>query len=255
MSSCRGPAEAESPVAQRDCSDVPIEVTVVVAAFNELQSVELVIEGVRAELTRLAIPGEILVIDDGSTDGTQAIVSRLASTLPEVRCIRHESNCGLGAVYRTGLQNASGRFVTFMPADGQFPASNLAILLSAARDQDAVFGYLETRRDGMVAALLSLVERAMYRLVVGPMPRFQGLLIIRTDVLAGIRLTSTGRGWGIIMELVARLYQGGYRTTSVLTEVVPREHGRSKVRNLRTITANLRDLSLMRGNLRRSAHE
>ena len=239
-------AARASDAAHGDRSGGTIDVTVVVAAYNEMHSVERVLEDVRDELSRLALRGEILVVDDGSTDGTHAVIARIATRVPEVRSIRHESNRGLGAVYRTGLQEAAGRYVTFMPADGQFPASNLAVLMPAARDHDAVFGYLATRRDGIFAASLSLVERVVYRVVIGSMPRFQGMLVIRTEVLAGIPLASTGRGWGIIMELVARLHQGPYRTVSVLTEVVPRQHGRSKVRNLRTIAANVRDLWRMR---------
>ena len=250
--------EALAPGLEPDLSKAAEEsglmISVVVMAYNEVGTAVNFVDEVRAELNSLGVSWELLAVDDCSTDGTREALLRAADRIAEMRVVSHASNLGLGAVYRTGLREAAGAFITFFPADAQFPASNLSVLWKAAADQDAVFGYLEDRRDGWAAVALSSIERMLYRIIVGPLPRFQGVLMVRRGILSDFSLVSSGRGWGILMELAARLHQGSYRSQSVLTTIVPRRSGESKVRNLRTIMANMRDLLLLRFALSRKPY-
>ena len=81
---------------------------------------------------------------------------------------------------------------------------------------------------------------------VGPLPRFQGILMFRRTVCERIPLTSVGRGWAVLMELIVRASQAGYRMRSVPIELRPRRSGSSKVQNLRTISSNLRQVLTLR---------
>jgi glycosyltransferase involved in cell wall biosynthesis len=219
------------------------ELTVVVMSFNEEANLPAVIGDIRQQLEALTPHHEILIVDDGSTDGTPAIASRLQEMDARIRCVTHTPNRGLGEVYRTGFEQARGAVVTFLPADGQFPASNLGPLYAAMGDRDAVFGNIRQRPDGRFASLLSTAERLLYRIVVGDSPRFQGLFMIRRSALTGLKFVSGGgRGWGIVMELVLLLQRGGYHLGEVAAEVRPRLSGKSKVTNVRTIWANFRQL-------------
>jgi len=218
-------------------------------AYNECDSIPGVVADVLSELARLGISFEVLVVDDGSSDGTGDAAGACGGSTRGLRVIRHLTNGGLGSVYRTGLAKASGTFLTFIPADGQFPAFNIGRLYARAPACDAVFGYYEGRRDGLLAEVLSCGERFLYTAIVGRMPRFQGMVMIRRSLLSEITLTSAGRGWGVLMELVLRIHRAGYRTDSVSTVVVPRKSGRSKVRNLRTILANLSEMFALRKQL------
>jgi hypothetical protein len=83
------------------------------------------------------------------------------------------------------------------------------------------------------------------------MPRFQGVFMVRRSLLAGLALETTGRGWGVVMEMVMKIFRGGHRVVSVPTEVRPRRSGRSKVNNLRTIWINLRQALELRRTLAR----
>lgn len=222
------------------------EVSVVVMAYNEAGSLEETVEELLDTLQREAPDHELLIVDDGSTDATGRIAVTLAETHHTVRVIHHQYNLGLGGVYRTGFEAATGRRITFFPADGQFPPTILAQFLPHAKEYDLVLGYAGARPDGPVAAILSAGERLLYRALIGRVPRFQGVFMVDREALDRLSLTSTGRGWAIVMEMILRAQRAGCRIVSVPTPMRPRRHGTSKVRNLSTTWANLRQLLVLR---------
>jgi len=224
-------------------------VSVVVMAYNEREGLAPVVEELRAVLEGMGTDHEILIVDDGSADGTGAEADRLASRIRSVRAVHHGVNSGLGGVYRTGLAEAQMELVTFWPADGQFPAAILEDLIPMMRDRDLVLGYLSGSDRTPIARILSAGERLLYRALFGPMPRFQGVFVLRRDLLRGIELVSRGRGWAVCMELIIRISRGGHRIASVPTAVRPRRAGASKVNNLRAIASNLRQVLELRARL------
>ncbi len=223
-------------------SGQPPEISVVLMAFNENATLAKVMTAVLDVLASMSATHEVIVIDDGSTDGTRETAARMAEHEPSCSVVVHRANLGLGEVYRSGFMVAKGQYLTFLPADGQFPPENIPVLYKAARGRDAAFGFMEQRRDGGLAASLSAIERLMCRALLGPMPRFQGIFMLRRDILPELKLRSDGRGWGILMELAAKVHQGDYEASSVRTTVVPRISGVSKVRNVQTVIANAREL-------------
>jgi len=222
------------------------DVTVVVMAYNEAATLSAVVEELRGALEARGRLWELVIVDDGSTDGTSQEADRLAATYVGVRAIHHPLNLGLGAVYRTGFGTARGYHVTFFPADGQFPATILADFRTAIESADLVLGTLTERRGTPVSSLLSFLERRLYRSLLGPMPRFHGILMFRRDLLAGMVLHSEGRGWAVLMEFILRVAHGGARVVNLPTPIRPRTSGYSKVNNLRTIVANLRQVLALR---------
>jgi dolichol-phosphate mannosyltransferase len=224
------------------------ELTIALFAYNEEANLRPAVEEIVDELRRLGARWELVLIDDGSTDGTGAIADTLARELDEVRVVHHEVNLGLGGAYRTGFLEARGRYLSFFPADGQFPAAIIGEFFGQIRRDglDMVLGYLPPHRRTPVGRALSAIERVLYRMLLGRMPRFQGILMFRTTMLEEIPLVSTGRGWAIIMELVLRAARGDYRLRSVPTTLRPRRSGESKVQNTRTIVANMKQLLALR---------
>jgi dolichol-phosphate mannosyltransferase len=219
--------------------------TVVVMAYNEAATLE---STVRELTAAIADVDELLIVDDGSTDDTGAIADRLGRESRRVRVLHHTKNAGLGGVYRTGFAEARGDLLTFFPADGQFPAGIIADFRPRITSADLVLGYLDTPR-GLVPHLLSSLERLLYRLAIGPLPQFQGVLMIRTQRLRSLTLTSRGRAWTILMELLLRAQRAGWRIVSVPTTYRRRRHGRSKVQNVRTIVSHLWQLVALRRTL------
>lgn len=228
-----------------------LALTVCLFAWNEAMTLAEVADEIVGVARTMGIAFEVVVIDDGSTDGTSEVADAVAARTPEVRVIHHGDNRGLGGVYRTGFAEARGKNLSFFPADGQFPATILADFYPRMATCDAVLGYLPSRTD-LVGKTLSTVERILYRALVGPMPRFQGVFMMRTDVIRSLPLASRGRGWGIVMELIVRAYRTGHRLESIPTALRPRKVGESKVNNLANIRANLRQLAVMRRTLAES---
>lgn len=219
--------------------------------YNEAGTLREVAEELLAVVASLPGTAELVIIDDGSNDGSGAIADLLAREQPRVRVLHHPRNLGLGGVYRSGFASAKGRYLSFFPADGQFPAGILSEFYSSMESADLVLGYLPTREGALIGRALSLLERLAYRVLLGPMPRFQGVFMVRVETLRAIPLRSQGPGWGIVMEMILRISRGGYRVTTRATTCRPRRLGRSKVTNARSAWANLLQIVLLRQLLQR----
>jgi len=217
-------------------------VSVVLMAFNEAASLAAVTAEIHGELAGLGTGYELIIVDDGSSDGTDKIADEMAATLAGVRVCHHSINLGLGGVYRTGFTQARGDLVTFFPADGQFPATIIGHYLAAIDDTDMILGTLPERGGPVTARLLSLAERLLLRALFGHFPRFQGILMFRRSLLDGARLVSQGRGWTVLMEFILRQARAGVRIKNLPITIRPRADGASKVNNLRSIGSNLRQV-------------
>jgi glycosyltransferase involved in cell wall biosynthesis len=226
--------------------------SVVVMAYDEAANLEPTVHELLGSMARLpAAAHELVIVDDGSRDGTSELADRLAAAHPAVRVVHHPENRGLGGVYRTGFSEARGELLTFFPADGQFPATILEDFYPRLADHDLVLGYIPRRHSSLVARGLSLAEKVLYRALFGSMPRYQGIFMVRRELLASLELRTTGRGWGVVMEMVLRIARGGHRVLSVPTQLRPRLSGRSKVNNPRAVWNNLQQAFTLRQTLRR----
>jgi dolichol-phosphate mannosyltransferase len=221
-------------------------ISVVLMAFNEAASLAAVTTEIHGELARLGTGHELLIINDGSSDGTGKIADEMAAALPGVRVRHHDTNLGLGAVYRTGFAQSRGDLVTFFPADGQFSASIIGRYLAAIDDVDIILGTLPERGGPIAGRLLSLAERMLLRMLFGRFPRFQGILMFRRTLLDGARLVSKGRGWTVLMEFILRQARAGARIKNIPITIRPRTGGGSKVNNLRSVVSNLRQVLALR---------
>jgi hypothetical protein len=152
-------------------------------------------------------------------------------------------------VYRTGFAAATGTCISFLPADGQFPARIIRDFLPLMNSNDLVLGFLPSRQSSAVAKALSHVERWLYRVLFGPLPPFQGILMFRRGALEALGVYVGGRGWQMLMDLIVRSRRAGYRIVSVPNELRPRVAGASKVTNLRHVWANLQQAAMLRWRL------
>lgn len=228
-----------------------LALTVAILAYNEEANLRWVVDEMTKELSSIQEPWEILVVDDGSTDGTGRLADELSREDPRIRVIHHEVNRGLGGGYRTGLDEAKGTFLTFFPADGQFAPDIITRFYRQMGDLDMLLGYLPNSKRPLFARAASTAEKILYRVLIGRMPKFQGILMFRTALLKEIKLELSGRGWGIILEFIFRVGNGPYRVRSTPTDLRKRLSGESKVMNSRTITANLEQLFALRNALKK----
>jgi len=108
-----------------------LSVSIVIPAYNERADIEATVDAALAYLGRSGLAGEVVVVDDGSSDDTAELVARYAGRHPQVRLLRNERNRGKGYSVRRGVMEARGEVVLFSDADGSTPLSEAAKLLAA----------------------------------------------------------------------------------------------------------------------------
>jgi len=112
--------------------------SIVIPAYNEERRLAPTLAAVRAYLDGSPYPdAEIVVVDDGSRDGTAALVEAASKEDPRVRLLRNPGNRGKGYALRNGMQDARGEWVLFSDADLSAPIDELGKLLDAARERNA----------------------------------------------------------------------------------------------------------------------
>ncbi len=203
-------------------------VSVVLPAFNEVDNLDGVVRRLDRVLDALAPAGEIIIVDDGSSDGTSALADELARALPRVRVLHHASNGGYGAAQRTGLRAATRDLVCLLPADGQVPPEELSRYLEAAGKADVIVGRYRRRPDALMRRILSRTYILVLRLLYGV--RLQNInapKLYRREQLAGVEITA--RGGFADAEIVLQLSQQGRRFHEIDVECAPRTAGQSSV--------------------------
>ncbi len=226
----------------------PRGLTVAVMNYNEAKSLRAVVEEIRGVCLQLDRPFELVIINDGSTDGSGEIADALAREYPDVRVIHHPTNLGLGAVYRNGFLCGRYELSTLFPADGQFDASIIPQFIRRFDEADMVLGYIPEygKNRKWLARFFSWGERLLVRVMFGKFPEFQGIMMFRRALVDKVKLTSRGRGWIIQMELILRFIRMGARIVNEPTGLRARMSGESKVNNLKSILSNLRQLFVLR---------
>lgn len=221
-------------------------ISVVVMAYNEENTLEAVVCEIKEVLEKLNQNYEIIIINDGSNDDTAACAAKLSTKSPKIRVIEHNRNEGLGQVYRTGFLKSKGEYLTFFPADGQFPANIIEKFYLLMGNADMILGYLPNRKCSLLAKVLSFAERVLLKFLFGQLPKFQGILMFRKALLKEVELNSTGRAWTVLMELIIKAAKKNKKIKSVPTEIRPRISGKSKVNNIKTILENLRQTIILK---------
>jgi glycosyltransferase involved in cell wall biosynthesis len=235
--------------------------SVVIPAYNEERRLPATLADVIAWLSRQQFPSEIVVVDDGSTDGTAAAVKQM--TGPLVRLVRHPDgeNHGKGASVRLGMLEARGDCRLFMDADNSTTCDQAA----------AFFPYLQEGFDVVIGSrdvpgAVIPVRQPWYKAWAGDL----GNLFIRAAAVPGIYDTQAGfklftrraaedifsrltlTRWAFDVEVLAIARRRGYRIKEV--PITWRNDPQSKVR-LSSYFAVLRDVWRVRRNLRAGRYD
>lgn len=120
---------------------IPRKLSVVIPCYNEAATLEAIVDRVMAA-DRMGLDLEILIVDDGSRDGTAEVADTLAGRHPQIRVIRHHANRGKGAAMRTGFAQITGDIALVQDADLEYSPADYPKLLKPILDgrADVVFG-------------------------------------------------------------------------------------------------------------------
>lgn len=125
-----------------------MRLSVVVPCFNEEGNIARVVFQATEVGRTVAKELEIIVVDDGSQDGTVDVLRTLQQAIPELKVVRHVRNRGYGAAVRTGFGASRLDYVFLTDGDGQFDLTDLGAALPLLSRHDMVAGYRARRRDG-----------------------------------------------------------------------------------------------------------
>lgn len=206
-------------------------------------NLEQVVAEARAELAGLGISGEVLIVDDGSTDGTGALADALAARQDDVRVVHHTSNAGFSGAMTTCFREAHGDWVFLAPADGQTRIAEVRRFLAESDRADVVVGIRQDRRDHAGRKLLSaafhLIARSIFPL---PFPEFSSVFLFRRALLDAMPFRSRPRSATLLPEILFRATQRDARMVALVVAQYPRRGGRAKGGQLSVAALTLLEL-------------
>jgi dolichol-phosphate mannosyltransferase len=213
----------------------PWKTLVVIPTYNEKDNIESIVAAVHSYLAT-----DVLIVDDGSPDGTGAIADRIAARDGRVHVLHRQGKLGLGTAYLAGFQFASERGyerVCEMDADFSHPPWDLPRLVLASRDAELVIGSRYVRGGCTVGwdfkrRLLSRGANLYARMLLGSGIRDNtaGFRCFHVDALRQLDLRSvTAQGYAFQIEMAFRMVRAGFRVQEIPIHFVDRQLGKSKM--------------------------
>jgi glycosyltransferase involved in cell wall biosynthesis len=206
-----------------------MNLSVVIPVYNEVNHIAVILQRVQAT----QLPTEIIVVDDGSEDGTRAILQQLDGQ-EKVRVILHERNQGKGAAVVTGMNAAQGDIVLIQDADLEYDPRDYPTLLRPIHEgvAEVVYGSRFLGAPHRVAMfwhmvankLLTLMTNMLYNTILTDMET--GYKVFRREVIRGMKIRS--KRFNFEPEFTAKVLKRNYRIFEVPISFNPRDYSQGK---------------------------
>jgi glycosyltransferase involved in cell wall biosynthesis len=221
----------------------PVDLSVVVPVHDEEGNLEPLWAEIRALLGRLGGRTEVIFVNDGSTDGSGALLDRLRATDPRIRVVDHDRNHGLTAALDCGFRHARGAVVAMLDADLQNPPGEIEKLLAGLDGADVVIGWRRDRDDPWTKRVSSRIANRFrnWRTHERVHDTGCGLKVFRREVLQRIKLWN---GMHRFLPTLARME--GFRVAEVPVAHRRRGSGRSHYGVWNRLWKGLRDVRTVR---------
>ena len=221
--------------------------SVVIPAYCERDNILQTLENVTRALGPLDLAHEILVVDDGSTDGTGELITSNLGRFPTVRVLVNERNMGFGWSYRRGVDAAALDHIVMVHGDNAWGWATLREFFSRVGDADVIIGYTRRMAESRTwrRTIVSKTFTLLLNLITGRrLHYYNGLQIHPARVLKSLQIESSG--YGFQAEVLVK----GLRLTSTYLEVpmdlIERKHGESKAFRWKNFVDVARTLRLLR---------
>jgi glycosyltransferase involved in cell wall biosynthesis len=218
-------------------------VTIAMPAFDEAPNLARVAAEACTALSSTGHDGELLIVDDGSTDGTGGIADDLAKRDSRIRVIHHPTNRGFSGAMTTSLRAARGEWVFLVPADGQADMNDLSRFLAARAEADIVVGVRAHRAERAGRVLLSrafhVIAKTAFPL---PLAEFSSLFLFRRALIDGMPIRSRASGASFLPEVLFRAHSRHARFVQLIIEPRARLGGQAKGARLSVALQTLLEL-------------
>ncbi len=215
----------------------------VVPCYNEAANLGGTVVEIEASAREVGLASfEIVLVDDGSSDGTAEVIQGLAEAKPYVRPVINPRNLGLGGAYKAGVAAAGGIHVMMVPGDNAHPAHGISPIIAAVDRADMVIPYVTNPEVRSFPRRLAsrgfvVIMNTLFGLKV---PYYNGLVVHRLDLLREIEIETDSFAYQA--EAVVKLLKRGADFQTVGVEINTREHGNTKAFRVSNVVNVLRAL-------------
>jgi len=225
-------------------------ISIIFPAFNEEENISKAVEHGRKAMAKFFTDIEIIVVNDGSSDATAAIIDEMAAENSDVVPVHHEVNRGYGAALRSGIYKASKELIFFTDSDLQFDLEEIHHLQEWIHRYDIVAGYRARRADPAHRRFNAWGWNVLVRLILGLKIKDIdcAFKLFRREVFQNIRLETVGAM--INTEILTLAQRSGVRIKEVPVSHYPRLAGEQTGANFKVVLKALRELFVMREKLR-----
>jgi glycosyltransferase involved in cell wall biosynthesis len=209
---------------------------VIVPAFDEAENMPELVRALRETWARYGLEGEIIIVDDGSADGTAQRALEEAAGWDRLRVMRHRRNLGKTEALVTGAESTSARWIVLYDADLQHRPEEIPRFLARLEEG---FDIVTGRKVGayekrVVSGIYNRLSRAIFRV---PVSDTNSMKAFRRDILDEVHLRHDWHRFFVVLA-----FARGYTLTEIDIELLPRRHGRSKYSGRSRIVIGLLDL-------------
>lgn len=209
--------------------------TIIIPAYNEAANIAATVDEVLWAIGDGFVDYELLVINDGSADGTGRIIDALAAANSHVKAFHNERNMGFGATYRRGVDLARMNYVGIVPGDNEITGLSIASILQLVGSADIVVPFtmnLEVRPYGrrFFSRLYTLIINLLFTC---ELQYYNGPVIHRRDILQSTPINTSG--FAFQSTLLVRLIRSGHSFIEVGMYLRPRQGGRSTALKLKNV--------------------
>ena len=238
-----------------NASERRVELSIVLPAYNEQGNIERALKSASATASRLASAHEIIVVDDGSSDDTAALVEAWSANDPTVRLVRHDVNRGYGEALRTGFREARLDLVFFTDSDNQFDLDELEAFLPWIDKVGVVAGYRHVRRDPLLRRAMAHAWNALVRvLFYVPVRDIDcAFKLFRREVFDQLDLEAVGAM--VNTELMVKLGRSGVGVVEMGVTHYPRTAGTARGAHPKVILRAFSELFGMYRRLHTAGHQ
>lgn len=211
-----------------------IVLSVITPVYNEKDNIRILYERLTSELKSLNVGYELVVVDDGSSDGSQKLLEKIAGKDKKVRLVIFRKNFGQTAAIAAGIDYSKGRWIVLIDADLQNDPRDIKRLLAKAKEgYDVVSGWRKNRKDPLFTKVIpSKVANFMIAFLTGVRLHDFGC----TLKLYKREFISTEKLYGEMHRFIpAYAFMGGARITEIEVKHYPRVHGKSHYNLSRTL--------------------